>query len=29
MSDYINIETIDSVLKIGFNRPEKKKCLKR
>ena len=27
MSDYINIETIDSVLKIGFNRPDKKNAL--
>ena len=27
MSDYINIETTDSVLKIGFNRPDKKNAL--
>ncbi len=27
MSDYINIETTESVLKIGFNRPDKKNAL--
>ncbi len=27
MSDYINIEKIESVLKIGFNRPDKKNAL--
>jgi len=27
MSDYINIEKTESVLKIGFNRPDKKNAL--
>ena len=27
MSEYIKIQTEDSILKIGFNRPEKKNAL--